>query len=133
MTLSITINATDPSDLRRKLADMLGTLGGGPVSTIGYNAGPGGPAPKTEKAKPVIVDEGNPGEAAPEPEGEQARAYDYATEIKPAVLKVSQKFGRDGVIKLLEPYGVANAQLIPDTKHGQLMAEIEAMLEQESL
>ena len=61
------------------------------------------------------------------------KTWDYATEIKPAVLKVSAKFGRDGVLKLLEPFGVSNAQLIPDAKHSEFMASVEDMLSRDTL
>ena len=59
-------------------------------------------------------------------------ALDYQTDIKPAVLKVSQKHGRPGVEKLLAPYNVTNAQQIPAEKWATLLTEIEAALSDEA-
>ena len=137
MSLSVTITATDPGDLRRKLSDMLSSMGvssaptvvkeyvattGATVMTVGGNGG-SGPATKSEVLEGEVRD--------PEPTGE--KTWDYATEIKPAVLKVSAKFGREGVLKLLEPFGVSNAQLIPDAKHSAFMASVEDMLSRDTL
>jgi hypothetical protein len=137
LSLSVTITATDPGDLRRKLSDMLSSMGvssaptvvkeyvattGATVMTVGGNGG-SGPATKSEVLEGEVRD--------PEPTGE--KTWDYATEIKPAVLKVSAKFGREGVLKLLEPFGVSNAQLIPDAKHSEFMDSVEDMLSRDTL
>lgn len=136
MSLSVTITATDPGDLRRKLSDMLSSMGvssaatvvkeyvattGATVMTVGGNGG-SGPATKSEVLEGEVL----------EPETGE-KTWDYATEIKPAVLKVSAKFGREGVLKLLEPFGVSNAQLIPDAKHSAFMASVEDMLSRDTL
>ena len=63
---------------------------------------------------------------------EDDTALDYQTDIKPAVLKVSQKHGRPGVEKLLAPYNVTNAQQIPAEKWATLLTEIEAALSDEA-
>ena len=52
----------------------------------------------------------------------------YNTTIKPAVLRVSQKHNREGVLKLLEPYNVPNASKITAGHYGALMAEINRLL-----
>ena len=52
----------------------------------------------------------------------------YNTTIKPAVLRVSQKHNREGVLKLLEPYNVPNASKITAGHYGELMAEINRLL-----
>lgn len=64
-----------------------------------------------------------------EPEGDASEVLDYATHIKPGVLKVSAKGGRPAVEALLKPYGVDNASKIPAAHYPQLMAAIEAALE----
>lgn len=136
MSLSVTITATDPGDLRRKLSDMLSSMGvssaatvvkeyvattGATVMTVGGNGG-SGPATKPEVLEGEVL----------EPETGE-KTWDYATEIKPAVLKVSAKFGREGALKLLGPFGVSNAQLIPDAKHSEFMASVEDMLSRDTL
>ena len=132
MSLSVTITATDPGDLRRKLSDMLSSMGVSSAQTVvkEYAATVG----IKESGPDVTVDpptELLEGEVLEPETGE--KTWDYATEIKPAVLKVSAKFGRDGVLKLLEPFGVSNAQLIPDAKHSAFMASVEDMLSRDTL
>lgn len=136
MSLSVTITATDPGDLRRKLSDMLSSMGvssASPTVVKEYVANAvdkGNSVTEVVKATPPA--EVLEGEVLdPEPTGE--KNWDYATEIKPAVLKVSAKFGREGVLKLLEPFGVSNAQLIPDAKHSEFMASVEDMLSRDTL
>ena len=139
MSLSVTITATDPGDLRRKLSDMLISMGVSTSSGVALRsaAHPAGmPAAEdadiSKGALETVEIEVLEGEVLdPEPTGE--KKWDYATEIKPAVLKVSAKFGRDGVLKLLEPFGVSNAQLIPDAKHSAFMASVEDMLSRDTL
>ena len=127
MSLSVTITATDPGDLRRKLSDMLSSMGVSSAVTVvkEYVATDG--IEKGDAVKKV-----DPPTEVLEPETGE-KTWDYATEIKPAVLKVSAKFGRDGVLKLLEPFGVSNAQLIPDAKHSAFMASVEDMLSRDTL
>ena len=132
MSLSVTITATDPGDLRRKLSDMLSSMGvsSAPTAVREYVASTdlkvGDAVKKVDPPTEVLE-----GEVLEPETGE--KTWDYATEIKPAVLKVSAKFGRDGVLKLLEPFGVSNAQLIPDAKHSAFMASVEDMLSRDTL
>ena len=145
MSLSVTITATDPGDLRRKLSDMLSSMGvnvnalnrattdGVALRSTSHPAGT--PAAEgadiSRGALETVEIEVLEGEVLEPETGE--KTWDYATEIKPAVLKVSAKFGRDGVLKLLEPFGVSNAQLIPDAKHSEFMASVEDMLSRDTL
>ena len=133
MSLSVTITATDPGDLRRKLSDMLSSMGVSSAATVVKEYVATVDIEKGDAVKkvdpPTEVLEGEVRD--PEPTGE--KTWDYATEIKPAVLKVSAKFGREGVLKLLEPFGVSNAQLIPDAKHSEFMASVEDMLSRDTL
>ena len=132
MSLSVTITATDPGDLRRKLSDMLSSMGVSSAATVvkeyvaTVDIEKGDAVKKVDPPTEVLE-----GEVLEPETGE--KTWDYATEIKPAVLKVSAKFGRDGVLKLLEPFGVSNAQLIPDAKHSELMASVEDMLSRDTL
>lgn len=132
MSLSVTITATDPGDLRRKLSDMLSSMGVSSAPTVvkeyvaTVDIEKGDAVKKVDPPTEVLEGEVLEGET-----GE--KTWDYATEIKPAVLKVSAKFGREGVLKLLEPFGVSNAQLIPDAKHSEFMASVEDMLSRDTL
>ena len=132
MSLSVTITATDPGDLRRKLSDMLSSMGVSSAATVvkeyvaTVDIQKGDAVKKVDPPTEVLE-----GEVLEPETGE--KTWDYATEIKPAVLKVSAKFGREGVLKLLEPFGVSNAQLIPDAKHSEFMASVEDMLSRDTL
>lgn len=132
MSLSVTITATDPGDLRRKLSDMLSSMGVSSAPTVvkeyvaTVDVEKGDVVKKVDPPTEVLE-----GEVLEPETGE--KKWDYATEIKPAVLKVSAKFGREGVLKLLEPFGVSNAQLIPDAKHSEFMASVEDMLSRDTL
>lgn len=132
MSLSVTITATDPGDLRRKLSDMLSSMGVSSAPTVvkeyvaTVDIEKGDVVKKVDPPTEVLE-----GEVLEPETGE--KTWDYATEIKPAVLKVSAKFGREGVLKLLEPFGVSNAQLIPDAKHSEFMASVEDMLSRDTL
>jgi len=132
LSLSVTITATDPGDLRRKLSDMLSSMGVSSAPTVvkeyvaTVDIQKGDAVKKVDPPTEVLE-----GEVLEPETGE--KTWDYATEIKPAVLKVSAKFGRDGVLKLLEPFGVSNAQLIPDAKHSEFMASVEDMLSRDTL
>ena len=132
MSLSVTITATDPGDLRRKLSDMLSSMGVSSAPTVvkeyvaTVDVQKGDAVKKVDPPTEVLE-----GEVLEPETGE--KTWDYATEIKPAVLKVSAKFGREGVLKLLEPFGVSNAQLIPDAKHSAFMASVEDMLSRDTL
>lgn len=132
MSLSVTITATDPGDLRRKLSDMLSSMGVSSAATVvkeyvtTVDVQKGDAVKKVDPPTEVLE-----GEVLEPETGE--KTWDYATEIKPAVLKVSAKFGREGVLKLLEPFGVSNAQLIPDAKHSEFMASVEDMLSRDTL
>ena len=132
MSLSVTITATDPGDLRRKLSDMLSSMGVSSAATVvkeyvaTVDIEKGDVVKKVDPPTEVLE-----GEVLEPETGE--KTWDYATEIKPAVLKVSAKFGREGVLKLLEPFGVSNAQLIPDAKHSEFMASVEDMLSRDTL
>ena len=132
MSLSVTITATDPGDLRRKLSDMLSSMGVSSAPTVvkeyvaTVDVQKGDVVKKVDPPTEVLE-----GEVLEPETGE--KTWDYATEIKPAVLKVSAKFGREGVLKLLEPFGVSNAQLIPDAKHSEFMASVEDMLSRDTL
>jgi intein/homing endonuclease len=132
LSLSVTITATDPGDLRRKLSDMLSSMGVSSAATVvkeyvaTVDIEKGDAVKKVDPPTEVLE-----GEVLEPETGE--KTWDYATEIKPAVLKVSAKFGREGVLKLLEPFGVSNAQLIPDAKHSEFMASVEDMLSRDTL
>jgi len=132
LSLSVTITATDPGDLRRKLSDMLSSMGVSSAPTVvkeyvaTVDIEKGDVVKKVDPPTEVLE-----GEVLDPETGE--KTWDYATEIKPAVLKVSAKFGREGVLKLLEPFGVSNAQLIPDAKHSEFMASVEDMLSRDTL
>jgi len=132
LSLSVTITATDPGDLRRKLSDMLSSMGVSSAATVvkeyvaTVDIEKGDVVKKVDPPTEVLE-----GEVLEPETGE--KTWDYATEIKPAVLKVSAKFGREGVLKLLEPFGVSNAQLIPDAKHSEFMASVEDMLSRDTL
>ena len=132
MSLSVTITATDPGDLRRKLSDMLSSMGVSSAATVVKEYVATVDVQKGDAVKKVdLPTEVLEGEVLEPETGE--KTWDYATEIKPAVLKVSAKFGREGVLKLLEPFGVSNAQLIPDAKHSAFMASVEDMLSRDTL
>ena len=132
MSLSVTITATDPGDLRRKLSDMLSSMGVSSAATVVKEYVATVDIEKGDAVKKVdLPTEVLEGEVLEPETGE--KTWDYATEIKPAVLKVSAKFGREGVLKLLEPFGVSNAQLIPDAKHSEFMASVEDMLSRDTL
>lgn len=53
---------------------------------------------------------------------------DYETQIKPLVLKLAEAKGRDGVINVLDQYGVANAQLVPAERRAELLEHLNLAL-----
>jgi hypothetical protein len=86
------------------------------------DAGPSSP--------PTVSDAGAASPASVVSSGDDTgeRTFDYDTEVKPAVLRLSQKLGRPGVEMLLKPFGVDNAKHVPEDKRGDLMAAIADML-----
>jgi uncharacterized membrane protein len=143
MSLQLTITASDTSDLKRKLRDLLSEFGESHTAPQGRAPAvakqaeiqPSSPSQKpsaTSTTATTAEPDGGATSASPsdeEPTAEEKAAWDYATEIKPRVLDVSKKHGREGVIKLLEKFGVGNASEIPAERHGELMAEINRLLE----
>lgn len=136
MTIEIRITADTAEEARSQMATLLG----GPAQIVGAPDVPLAEAPKRTRAvKPDPAPaETPPADSAAQMTNDQAApsepdadgVYDYATQVKPAVLKVSQKHGREGVENLLKPFNVTNAQQIPAERHGELMAAIDKLLEE---
>lgn len=60
----------------------------------------------------------------PKPEG-----LNYETDIKPLVLEIAGRFGRDKVMEVLAKYGVTNAGHVPVEDQPALMEDIRLVLE----
>lgn len=157
MSIKIEIYAETAAEARRQMADLLGKVATEIAETTGVTdtpleQPPKGRAPRAGKSeanppsdtsqKPSdtsttattadpdgSADTASPSDDAPADEPAADGTWDYATQIKPAVLRVSQKLGREGVISLLEPFKVANAKDVPAERHGELMAAIDKLLE----
>lgn len=153
MTIEIRITADNASDARAQLSGLLGLYSAvaenPPGERVPLEPAPKARAPRAEKpavtpptdtsqkpsgtsttATTADPDGGAPGASRSDDEpAVEDNQWDYQTQIKPAVLKVSQKLGRSGVVTLLEPFGVDNASKIPAERHGELMAAIDKMLE----
>lgn len=146
LSLQLTINAADPADLRRQLADLLGTTADVTAPAPAANKRPtrtetaprAEPEPATSETATTASDAGAQTEAA---SGQSAQAESvadagaqggsaltYDGDIKPAVLKVSAKHGRPGVEKLLAGFSVANAKEVPEAKWPEFLAEIDKLL-----
>lgn len=53
---------------------------------------------------------------------------DYETQIKPLVLKLAEAQGREGVLKVLDQYGVTNAQHVPAEHRAELIEHLNKAL-----
>lgn len=145
MSIELKIVADSAEDLRNQLAGLLGP------SSIPQNSAPlesaqpaarkaktqatapspapSDTSPKTQSEAPTTEADGGAEPASPSDDA----ALDYAEHIKPAVLKVSAKHGRDGVLKLLAKYEAANAQMVPAERWRELLADVDEMLAKETL
>jgi pyruvate/2-oxoglutarate dehydrogenase complex dihydrolipoamide acyltransferase (E2) component len=121
MTYRVEVTASTINELSGKLAALASQLKGLPstfdvlrveASEINLPA----PAPKPEpKAKP-----------APAPAAEPSRTYNYKDDIMPRVLKLSDERGTDVTEALLKTFGAKRASDVDPSRHGELLAAIEA-------
>lgn len=140
MSLELMIRANSPDDLRKQLADLLGTAAA-PLVAVGAGAASGAtttartakPKDEPKDVAPVVQPEPEPitevseeacAQVADEPKG----VLTYDGDIKPAVLKVSGKHGRPGVEKLLADFGVDHTSKVPEEKWPEFLAAIDKML-----
>jgi hypothetical protein len=80
--------------------------------------------PKLGDPDPKIEPKSN----EPKAEAPTDGAIDYDTVVKPAVLRVSAKFGRAGVEDLLKPFDVTNAKQVPPERYADLLKAVDAKL-----
>lgn len=79
---------------------------------------------------PPPVEEPTPQAETPAetPPADEPAGLTYDGDIKPAVLRVSEKHGRPGVEKLLAEFGVANAKEVPEARWPEFMAAIAKLV-----
>jgi pyruvate/2-oxoglutarate dehydrogenase complex dihydrolipoamide acyltransferase (E2) component len=119
MTYRVEVTAATINELSGKLAALASQLKGLPstfdvlrveASEINLPA----PAPKPEP------------KATPAPAAEPARTYNYKDDIMPRVLKLSDERGTDVTEALLKTFGAKRASDVDPSRHGELLAAIEA-------
>ena len=59
------------------------------------------------------------------------KEVDYATEVVPAVTAVAKKFGRDGALEVLKPFGVESAKDLDKSRWQELIDACKAKVDEE--
>lgn len=87
-------------------------------------------APKTtaRKAKDTPPKDEPKDEAKDGPQEPADGALDYDRDIKPSVLEIARRYGRDKVMELLSKYNVVNAAHVPAEDQAALIEDIAAIL-----
>ena len=68
-------------------------------------------------------------ESEAEAPAEEIKALDYEADIKPLVLQVVKSGKRDGVVALLQEFGVANASALPADQWAAFHNKLQALAE----
>jgi hypothetical protein len=141
--ITLTINATDPADLRVKLRDMLGVASEPPVSVLTdpdvaevVKTKRKAAAPRVmETSYPVetpssepVTGVAEPGEVTPEDIVEALTAapeIDYLTVVKPAVLAYIAANGRQSINPILADFGITNAQQLDPSRYADFLEALK--------
>lgn len=141
--ITLTINATDPADLRVKLRDMLGVASEPPVSVLTdpdvaevVKTKRKAAAPRVmETSYPVetpssepVTGVAEPGEVTPEDIVEALTAapeIDYLTTVKPAVLAYIAANGRQSINPILADFGITNAQQLDPSRYADFLEALK--------
>ena len=141
--ITLTINATDPADLRVKLRDMLGVASEPPVSVLTdpdvaevVKTKRKAAAPRVmETSYPVETPSSEPATGVAEP-GEVTPAdivealtaapeIDYLTTVKPAVLAYIAANGRQSINPILADFGITNAQQLDPSRYADFLEALK--------
>lgn len=141
--ITLTINATDPADLRVKLRDMLGVASEPPVSVLTdpdvaevVKTKRKAAAPRVmETSYPVetpssepVTGVAEPGEVTPQDIVEALTAapeIDYLTVVKPAVLAYIAANGRQSINPILADFGITNAQQLEPSRYADFLEALK--------
>jgi hypothetical protein len=135
--ITLTINATDPADLRAKLRDMLGVASEPPVSVLTDPDVAEVVKTKRKTAAPRVIETSypvpDPVAAAPEevtPEDivealTAAPEIDYLTVVKPAVLAYIAANGRQSINPILGDFGITNAQQLDESRYADFLEALK--------
>jgi hypothetical protein len=138
--ITLTINATDPADLRVKLRDMLGVASEPPVSVLTDPDVAEVVKTKRKAAAPRVMETSYPVPDAepmhPEPVAAApeevtpadivealtaAPEIDYLTVVKPAVLAYIAANGRQSINPILADFGITNAQQLDPSRYADFL------------
>ena len=138
--ITLTINATDPADLRAKLRDMLGVASEPPVSVLTDPDVAEVVKTKRKAAAPRVMETSYPVPDAepmhPEPVAAApeevtpadivealtaAPEIDYLTVVKPAVLAYIAANGRQSINPILADFGITNAQQLDPSRYADFL------------
>lgn len=92
------------------------------------------PAPKAKKSKKADAPVGEPAATAEVPETPEAGAapstpeLSYEEHVKPAIISLSSKKGRDVVIELLSQFGVASGKELVPAQYAEVYEAVQAAL-----
>lgn len=141
--ITLTINATDPADLRVKLRDMLGVASEPPVSVltdpdvaevVKTKRKPAAPRvmetsyPVETPSSEPVTGVAEPGEVTPEDIVEALTAapeIDYVTVVKPAVLAYIAANGRQSINPILADFGITNAQQLDASRYADFLEALK--------
>lgn len=141
--ITLTINATDPADLRVKLRDMLGVASEPPVSVLTDPDVAEVVKTKRKAAAPRVMETNYPvPDAEPNPEPVAAALeevtpqdivealtapaeIDYVTTVKPAVLAYIAANGRQSINPILADFGITNAQQLEPSRYADFLEALK--------
>jgi hypothetical protein len=142
--ITLTINATDPADLRAKLRDMLGVASEPPVSVLTDPDVAEVVKTKRKAAAPRVMETSYPVPDAepmhPEPVAAApeevtpadivealtaAPEIDYLTVVKPAVLAYIAANGRQSINPILADFGITNAQQLEPSRYADFLEALK--------
>ena len=135
--ITLTINATDPADLRVKLRDMLGVASEPPVSVLTDPDVAEVVKTKRKAAPPRVMETSypvsepvaaSPEEVTPADIVEALTAapeIDYLTTVKPAVLAYIAANGRQSINPILSDFGITNAQQLDVSRYADFLEALK--------
>lgn len=145
MSIEIRITGETAADVRKQMSELLGSAAlvatqafinpeapqtrARPPKAEPASAAATVEAPVAESASADGTDAGTSGTGDTTTDDGEPGALTYDGDIKPAVIKLSQKGGRPAVEKLLAGFNVGNAKDVPEAKWGDLLAAIDAAME----
>lgn len=135
--ITLTINATDPADLRVKLRDMLGVASEPPVSVLTDPDVAEVVKTKRKAAPPRVMETSypvsEPVAAAPEEVTPAdivealtaAPEIDYLATVKPAVLAYIAANGSQSIKPILADFGITNARQLDPSRYADFLEALK--------